>query len=254
MRPTLVISFFALTIRTLFSLKMNRIQVLLVIVLPLLASCMRDPMPCIQIDKNTFSVGEPIDLWNCNEDRDYDYTWTFGDGESSNKSSVTHSYSRPGTFRIKLEGVDGWRNESTYEIIKVGRYVLKSLFFNSVNDNEVYQSKICDRLYLLDGNTVSASNFGDNCYTNVEYESINPLSDSRISVSYKPELKFVHSFFVNSDSTQPWQIELVRDTLYLDSNITIDPRQQVVFDSLLFVGRHETFNVDLVFPLYIEHE
>ncbi len=74
----------------------------------------------------------------------------FGDGESSNESSVTQYYSSPGTLRIKLDVFDGWRNKSAYEITKVVRYVLKSLYFNSVNDNEVSQSKLCDHPYLLD--------------------------------------------------------------------------------------------------------
>ena len=152
-----------------------------------------------------------------------------------------------------IEYDDGERKSITHEV-HVGEHMLKSIDFKFITDSEIYRTKSCDRLYFLHGGTLLASNFGEECYTNFEFTQINTTSNRKMLVSIDPELKFIHSFYATIDTSKSSQLELIHDTLRLESNLEIDLSDQIIYDNLQFTGNHETFFVDLVFPLYIERE
>lgn len=51
----------------------------------------------------TFDASETIDI----EGDNITFLWDFGDGNTSNETNVTHSYSSPGTYTVTLEVSDG---------------------------------------------------------------------------------------------------------------------------------------------------
>ena len=233
---------------------MSKTRLILLFGILTACSCKGPLEPCIETDKDYAGVGETIEFSNCSEWTRGEYIWDFGDGNVSVSQRPQHAYDRVGTYVVKLIEHDGMYRERITHKVHVGDHVLKSIDFNFITDSEVYRTKTCDRLYFLDGSTLLASNFGDSCYSSLDYALMNTTSQKRIPVSTNPDLRFIHSFFVSADTTQPWLRDLIQDTLYIDSNLTLNFADQVVYDDVLFFGKHETFSVNLVFPLFVEHE
>ncbi len=82
---------------------MHRLSFILVVVL--LSSCTKALLNrlCIEVDKTTVKVGEQIKVSNCENRTPPNVDIDWGDGsEKSSGLDNTHTYSKEGTFTIKV--------------------------------------------------------------------------------------------------------------------------------------------------------
>lgn len=51
------------------------------------------------------------------------YSWDFGDGTSGEGSSVSHAYTHPGDFKVRVaaDDIDGMRAERTFNVTVRGK-------------------------------------------------------------------------------------------------------------------------------------
>lgn len=96
------------------------------LVVATLAGCI--PIPVIEVSPSKVVAGEEVEF-NASgtmvsamptNNRAISYDWRFGDGDSDDGETVTHTYSKPGTYTVTLTVVDsaGREGRST-EIIEV---------------------------------------------------------------------------------------------------------------------------------------
>lgn len=96
------------------------------LVVATLAGCI--PIPVIEVSPSKVVAGEEVEF-NASgtmvatmptNNRAISYDWRFGDGDNDDGETVTHTYSKPGTYTVTLTVVDsaGREGRST-EIIEV---------------------------------------------------------------------------------------------------------------------------------------
>ena len=64
-------------------------------------SCKKDPIGCASSDKSSALVDETITFTSCSENA-LRITWDFGDNKTEEGNSVTHFYSKTGTYLVKM--------------------------------------------------------------------------------------------------------------------------------------------------------
>lgn len=83
----------------------NKIMSLMFIGTLALASCMKDPMACVDSPTKTGTTGQPISFdASCSMDAMH-YEWEFGDGTKAEGATVTHAYSAVGTYTAKVKAM-----------------------------------------------------------------------------------------------------------------------------------------------------
>lgn len=86
--------------------------------LPLwLTSCGDDPTPCFEYEV-TDDYEYTVAFTNCS-DLAVDYQWDFGDGSVSTEDNPTHSYDKPGTYKVVLTAVNGKREAMTNKEVEI---------------------------------------------------------------------------------------------------------------------------------------
>lgn len=226
----------------------------LILIALICQSCYRHVESCISINSRKFSVGEEIEFRSCDTWGEQEILWEFGDGWESEDEFARHIYTSPGVYTVKLTVKDGRSEDSSTETVRIGEYVLKMAEINFVDDQIAYRDKKCHQLYILSNNRLLASSFGDSCYSELEYLRKNFATNDRIGVPVKPQLRIIHSYLISTDSNQPFQYMPMVDTLILDSNTTINLKEQIVYDNVLFFGKNEVMSADFTFPLHLPSE
>lgn len=82
---------------------MKKFTIILFTVLGLasFSSCKKDPLSCASADKTSALTDESITFTSCSENSER-ISWDFGDGNTEEGNSVTHSYSKAGTYLVKM--------------------------------------------------------------------------------------------------------------------------------------------------------
>ncbi|MCB9223520.1 MAG: PKD domain-containing protein [Crocinitomicaceae bacterium] len=73
------------------------------------ASCSKDPEACIEVDKNSVTVGESIQLTSCSK-RALSFIWSFSGPEGATANSIqrseesfSFSFDTAGSYTVKLQ-------------------------------------------------------------------------------------------------------------------------------------------------------
>lgn len=64
-------------------------------------SCKKDPLGCASADKSSALTDESVTFTSCSENSER-ISWDFGDGNTEEGNSVSHSYSKAGTYLVKM--------------------------------------------------------------------------------------------------------------------------------------------------------
>jgi PKD repeat protein len=76
------------------------------------ASCMKmDPVACLSNTPTTGKVGASLTFTSCSTDAHHE-EWDFGDAATTTGTTVTHAYSKAGTFTVKLTALNEAKTKS----------------------------------------------------------------------------------------------------------------------------------------------
>jgi PKD repeat protein len=77
-----------------------------------LTSCMKDPIGCIDgATPTTGKVGVSLTFKSCSTGAHHE-EWDFGDAATATGTTVTHAYSKAGTFTVKLAAYNEAKTKS----------------------------------------------------------------------------------------------------------------------------------------------
>jgi PKD repeat protein len=77
-----------------------------------LASCMKmNPVACFSNVPTTGKVGTSLTFASCSTDAHHE-EWDFGDAATTTGTTVTHAYSKAGTFTVKLAAYNADKTKS----------------------------------------------------------------------------------------------------------------------------------------------
>lgn len=217
-----------------------------------LFGCTPEPEACCELSKQTYSVGETVTFANCSKNGT-EIEWDFGDGNRSTAHSPNHVYTKPGYYTAVLRVYnDAGEDDFTYSI-DVGEYIMNSITIDSVGDTVTGPRQFrCDKLFVTHNYDAFARGYGDACTENITHYNINFWDEGAKPIPSQPSLSIIHYYFVLPDTDQWEGNKLIFDTLYADSNVTINLGQQRQYNDLYFYGKGEIIKADLDFGFRVE--
>ena len=91
---------------------MKKILFLLAVVATIsLTSCMKDPSACLSNIPTTGKVGVSLTFTSCSSSAHHE-EWDFCDAATTTGTTVTHAYSKAGTFTVKLTALNEAKTKS----------------------------------------------------------------------------------------------------------------------------------------------
>lgn len=222
---------------------MNKTLTLLSLII-LTSSCVREPEACFEIEKQVYSRNEAIKFFNCSK-RAERTEWDFGDGNVSTDYSPSYKYDNPGNYTAILRTYnDAGEDDFTFNI-SVGRYAVKSFTVDSIRDTLTYP-----RVVLGEYAALTDFVHGWKYITGKGPDCLNLNIPGGYNLT-KPNLCIIHIYdIVDSESNATIATRLL-DTLFIDTNVSVNLDQKRRYEDLHFYGKTETLIVDLEYELII---
>jgi len=155
----------------------------------------------------TYSIeGLTVTFTNTSEDAK-NYEWNFGDSNTSNEQSPVHSYTSNGEYTVSLKAINGSKNDSKSEKIKVIRPEPKADFKYTIDNLRVTFTNLSD-----DANSYEW-NFGDGS-NSIEKNPAHTYSDYGI---YNVSLKAING---SESDTKNETITLIKPLIFIDGDFS----------------------------------
>lgn len=107
-------------------------------VILILTGCTKDNLaPCFTTTKTTFETGEAVNFTNCTVNGEK-YRWLFGDGSTSDVTSPSHTFTKAGTYFVRLSVVSPMNNtlQSVFPYTNMITIVNPSAKFANLNSGK----------------------------------------------------------------------------------------------------------------------
>ena len=96
----------------------KHLSIALVSTVFLLSSCTKTPTACVNLDSNSYNVGDTITFKNCSMDGS-EYLWDFEDGNTSTEVNPIHAYESAGEYSVLLQVISNNGKKSHSIVIPI---------------------------------------------------------------------------------------------------------------------------------------